>query len=136
MTDLGRILTAAMFAFHVIVGCCAHHAHACDERDASHLSHAVEVAEVHGFEGFCLGNLVDHVEHGPNDCHGSQCEFVRPTTHAAIPSHLQFGYAPVLPLPSYQQLCAGEFSLAQHCFPAGRLLMPVPLHLANQVLLI
>jgi hypothetical protein len=135
MADLGRILTAAMFAFHVIVGCCAHHAHACNEMDASHPSHEAEVSVGHSVEGFCLGHLVDHVEHGPNDCHGSQCTFVRPTHDVVVPSLVQLGHLWVLPSLCHQ-LGAGEFSEAQHCFPAGRLLMPVPLHLANQVLLI
>ena len=32
MAGLVRIVTAAMLAVHVMVGCCAHHAHACEQR--------------------------------------------------------------------------------------------------------
>jgi hypothetical protein len=59
-----RILTAATLMVHLLVGCCAHHAHACD---------------THSVQGQCPDHQDDasgHSRHGQEDCQGRKCAFV------------------------------------------------------------
>ena len=75
-----------------------------------------------------------HSHHGPHDCQGGTL-FLRGVEQAeqqcvrsAVPS-----VRPALLDDQYSLIGAGS---EQHLFAAGRLLLPVRLHLANQVLLI
>jgi hypothetical protein len=124
-----RILTAAMLAVHVMVGCCAHHAHACDGQAHSSCSEGVAT-----HDGQCPQGGADHGHHGPGHCQGSQCSFVSstgPNTHSFARPSLAF----VTPLRDEQYFSIGA-NFGQRFFATGRLLPSVRLHLVNQVLLI
>jgi hypothetical protein len=125
MSRLFRILTAVVFAVHLMVGCCWHHAHACESEVDVHPAHE-QCADSHD-------SGTNHSQHGPQDCQESQCSFVAavsPSSHwLAQPSQACVG------------VLTGQPSLVgagseQHCFTAGRLLLSVRLYLVNQVLLI
>lgn len=134
MAGLWRIVTAALLVTHLMVGCCAHHSHACEA--ATHSSSDVDV-DASGTHGECFhspGCQADHDQHGPQDCQGDKCSFVFRGQLANYSfGQLQQAFLAVLPdaRPSL-----GEFRPEQPSLASGRLLLPVRLHLANQVLLI
>jgi len=124
-----RILTAALLVAHFTVGCCAHHAHACDGMDRPLPAQGAATPD-----GQCPGSGVDHAHHGPHDCQGGKCSVVSPnrTVRDGFVPPFQTFSAPLLDdLPALVGNAA-----EQRFFPTGRLLLPVRLHLANQVLLI
>jgi hypothetical protein len=129
MAGLWRIVTAALFAAHLVLGCCAHHSHACEV--ATHSS-----ADNPADQGTCShshGHLAEHGQHGPHDCQGGRCSFVfRGQADVALDPPLQ---AALVCLPD-DQTSSGDFHSEQDAPTSGRLLLPVRLHLANQVLLI
>ena len=129
MAGLCRVLIAATLVIHLLVGCCSHHAHACDNKDCPSPTHSDAT-----HDGQCSDSGSDHSHHGPQDCEGTKCSFVSPSRSVSdsfvLP--LQPFFAAMLDnqLP---QVGAGRehYSLA-----SGRLQLPVRLHLAYQVLLI
>lgn len=132
MVLLCRIVTATVFMVHLWVGCCGHHAHACDSQGQS--SPAQESTTPNGQYQDGRGEHADHTHHGPQDCQGAKCSVIslgRPVIDlVASPCHVSFALLFDDPLSLVS--AASE----QHFFPTGRLLLPVRLHLANQVLLI
>jgi hypothetical protein len=129
MAALCRILTAATLVVHLIVGCCSHHAHACDGGDCSLQFHSDALHEGHVPE-----SCDDHSHHGANDCRGAKCTFdcsSRPIGSLfVLPCH---AFLAVVPDGAAKPIVSGD----ERCFfSSGRLLLPVRLHLANQVLLI
>jgi hypothetical protein len=133
MAYLCRILTSVMLAAHLTVGCCAHHAHACDgkqpspgapQQPASHHS-CTPVSGLHG--------QVSGPSHGHSQCQGTKCSMVMATGSTVL--LLPLYQAPGAILSDHGSPLLGIHS-QQHDFSAGRLLLPVSLHLANQVLLI
>lgn len=132
MVLLCRIVTAAIFVVHLTVGCCAHHAHACDGQGQS--SPAQEFTTPGGQCQDGRGEQADHTDHGPQDCQGAKCSVVslgRPVIDL-VASPCQASFALLFDDPLSLVSAASE----QYFFPTGRLLLPVRLHLANQVLLI
>jgi len=130
MSRLFRILTAVVFAVHLMVGCCWHHAHACESKDDVQPTHW-QCPDSHS--GSHDGDK-DHSDHGPQDCQGSQCSFVAsssPNSHSFAQSSQPFVTVLLTDQPSLVGI-----SSEQHCFPTGRLLLSVRLYLVNQVLLI
>lgn len=132
MSRLIRIVTAAVFTAHMMLGCCSHHAHACDGKDCPSSSrgtptHDSQCPDSHG-------NGSDHSQHGSPDCHGAKCSFVPPRSEAGnlFGHFFQMFAAPLFQALSSQAGIANE----QRFFAAGRLLTPIRLELANQVLLI
>ncbi len=130
MMQFSRILTAVLFATHIVVGCCGHHAHAYEDQHQS-----APVQETVCPDANSDGQTDDSDHHGPGDCKGARCSFVLSTS--PVGGQLNVQYAP---LPDTLSLDSGS-SLLNSCserslFMVGRLLMPVRLHLANQVLLI
>ena len=126
MSRLFRILTAVVFAVHLMVGCCAHHAHACESQG--------DVQPAHGQCPDSHEGETDHSDHGPQDCQGSPCSFVAsssPSSHSFAQPSQTF----VIALLTDQPSLVGTGS-KQHCFATGRLLLSVRLYLVNQVLLI
>lgn len=127
MAGLCRVLIAGTLVVHVTVGCCWHHAHACERnlslayRDATH-------------DGQSPENSGDHSQHGVNDCQGARCSFVFSSRAVSdlLVQPLQVSFAALL----YDQPSLVGFCSEQPCLASGRLLLPVRLHLANQVLLI
>jgi hypothetical protein len=126
MFKLFRILTAVVFAVHIMVGCCWHHAHACESKD--------DVQPTYGQCPDSHASGADNSHRGPQDCQGSQCSFVSsisPNSHLLVqPSQ---AFVPVLLTDQPSLVGAGS---KQHCFATGRLLPSVRLYLVNQVLLI
>ena len=126
MSRLFRILTAVVFAVHLMMGCCWHHAHACEGKG--------DVQPTHGQCPDSHDSETDHSQHGPQDCQESQCSFVAsisPNSHwFAQPSQ---AFVAVLLTDQPSRVGAGY---EPHCFATGRLLPPVRLYLVNQVLLI
>ena len=134
MSGLLRILTAVVFTAHLTVGCCSHHAHACDGQ--GHLPPAQGTATTHGQCPESPGSAAeaDHANHGPQECQGGKCSVAsqRATGSNPFPPPSHAFVAPLLDSASSLVGAGSE----QHFFSAGRLLLPVRLHLANQVLLI
>ena len=129
MAVLGRILIAATLVVHLMVGCCSHHAHGCDGKDCPLPAHGDVTPD-----GQCPEGGDDHSHHGQHDCQGAKCFFVSPsrTVNDSSIQPFQASVAVLLnELPSLVNLNTEQYSLA-----SGRLLLPVRLHLANQVLLI
>jgi hypothetical protein len=126
MSRLFRILTAVVFAVHLMMGCCWHHAHACESQGDMQPTHE-QCPDSHNGE-------TGHSQHGSQDCQGIQCSFVASISPTSIsfaqPSHV---FA-IVPLTSQPSLVGGDFE--QHGFIASRLFPSVCLYLVNQVLLI
>jgi hypothetical protein len=132
MSGLFRILTAVVFTVHLIVGCCSHHAHGCDSQGRLPLAQGAATTGQYYSDGSSSG--VDHANHGPQDCQGAKCSIVSPSRTAVDSLVLPF-QASVAPL--FDNLASLVSVVSeQHFFSAARLLLPVRLHLANQVLLI
>lgn len=129
IANVSRVLIAASLVIHLGLGCCAHHAHAC--------------------EGTVLRSVVQsdgttnqpspsrdahHSHHGTDDCQGTQCSYVSPdrTLSDSLGPSLGVVFVSVLddPIPTV------GIGLKRPLLTSGRLLLPVRLHLANQVLLI
>jgi hypothetical protein len=128
MTVLCRILIAVTLVVHMMVGCCAHHAHACE----GHLSRA------HGgatHDSQSLGNGCGHSRpHATTCCQGERCSFVSPDR--PVSELLAFSCQTFCTAVLDDQPPLVGFGTAQISIASGRLLLPVRLHLANQVLLI
>jgi len=120
-----------------MVGCCSHHSHGC-EGDLSgpiddlathggHCSHATRDGE-HSNSG------CDHSHHGTSDCQGATCSFLS-SSRTVADSFAPTVEAPLAALLNDQPSLA-RFSPEQCPLSSGRLLLPVRLHLVDQVLLI
>jgi hypothetical protein len=130
-------LSAAILVVHLVVGCCAHHAHDCPQTcEARHSEGTGDDAGTpcDGHSHNEQGQTNDH-HHGPDECRGVKCSFVRAANDTIAKAILQLCQAQVAPLLDDVSASPGILS-EQHFFAAGRLLLPVRLHLANQVLLI
>jgi hypothetical protein len=126
MAGVCRIVTAMVFAAHMMLGCCAHHAHAADSHGRSSPQ---EAASPIGHCGEDHDGPADHSQHGTHQCHGGKCSFVA-SSNSVVPVLP----ALVVPLANQAELLTSVFS-SQGTVVAVRPL-PVRLHLANQVLLI
>jgi hypothetical protein len=135
MGEFYRILTAAMLAIHLMVGCCWHHAHAGDNKDCS--SPARNDASHDGDQ--CPESGDGHSHHGPQNCQGERCSFLAPAVspNQAVGGSLTLSFQTVfMALPDDQLPLVGFGPEQQLSLASGRLLLAVRLHLANQVLLI
>jgi hypothetical protein len=132
MAGLVRILTAVMFTAHILLGCCLHHAHAenvknCPISDRDNPSAKSQCHDSHG-------NDSDHSQHGSRECQSSKC--------AAISMSRSAGNSFAQPAQTFvaspmTNPCPVIGVISKQCFLAsGELLLPIRLHLANQVLLI
>lgn len=129
MAGLFRILNSATLVVHLMVGCCLHHALGCETQHYSSGTHCDTT-----LDGQCPQCRRDHSHHGTQDCQGGTCSFVSPRRTVGgsfIPPH----QASFVALPIDQSSHAG-IGTRQRFQATGRLLLPVRLHLANQVLLI
>ena len=129
MVRLSRILSIAMLVVHLLVVCCAHDAHGCESKHPSSatLSDAT-------LEGQCPECRCDHSHHGPRECPGCKCYLASPRrpVGGSFSPPFQASFA-VLSNAHFSRLA---ISLHQQSRATGRHLLPVRLHLANQVLLI
>jgi hypothetical protein len=129
MTTLYRVITAALFAIHLTVGCCVHHAHGCDGKEQC-LPAAADASD-----GLCGTDHADHEHHGPHDCQGAKCTFIRPGDEMAAQWLCDAVQMPAT-LTADNAFAPSDNCSEQHFFLSGRLLLPVRLHLANEILLI
>jgi hypothetical protein len=132
MSRLIRIITAAMFTAHIMLGCCIHHAHACESQ-----GDALPVQGTAAQDCQCPddhGCQTQHSNHGSQGCKGEKCCFVHSNLTAGN-SLVQLSRMFVTPL--FQDVSSPDVTVKQrHSIDTGRLLTPLRLHLANQVLLI
>jgi hypothetical protein len=132
MYRLLRILTAVVMMAHLVMGCCLHHAHACENMKCTNPTRETASLEIQ-----CSTNVHDgssHAGHGVQKCQGEKCSFIpsSPTAGSFVMQPFQG-----LVLSIIDESFALTCSFAEQKFSAtGRLLPPVRLHLANQVLLI
>ncbi len=126
MAALCRILTAATLVVHMMVGCCAHHAHACKG----------DLSPAHGdaaHDGQSPGDSHPS-HHGANDCQGAKCSMVcsgQPDGDSLVQPFQAFRAVLLDDRPSPAGSGRQRYDQA-----SGRLLLPVRPHLANRVLLI
>jgi hypothetical protein len=126
MVRLFRILTAVVLAVHLMVGCCWHHAHACESKGDTQSTHG-QCPDSHD-------SGADHSQHGPQDCRGSQCSFVASSnlnSHSLSQPSQTFVLVSLADQPSLVGMGS-----EQHFFATGRFPLSVRLYLVNQVLLI
>lgn len=131
MAGLFRILTVAVFTAHIMLGCCIHHTHASAGEDCLLSSGGTAPnSQCPGNHG----NGSDHSQHSSSDCQGVKCSIVSPRSQVGNP-FVHFSQIFVAPL--FQDLSSlTGIANEQQSFATGRLLLPIRLHLANQVLLI
>jgi hypothetical protein len=132
MSGLIRILTAAMFTAHIMLGCCIHHAHACDNQGCALPIHGMAAQNNQCPDDH--GSGAGHSNHGSQGCKGENCSFVHANFKAGN-SLVQLSRMIVTPF--FEDLSVPDMKARlQHSIAASRLLTPFDLHLANQVLLI
>jgi hypothetical protein len=132
MAALGRIVSAAIVVVHLMAGCCAHHAHACDCEGQQPTKVGAHCTDMQHHD--CCGGVADHPHHSQHACKGGTCSVVLPSRPAGTSLEKAL-HAVVVVLPNDLSSVLGSES-ERHALPTGRLLLPVRLHLANQVLLI
>lgn len=135
-------LTAAFLAAHTVLGCCWHHVHACGhEHDPLGLAGWQHGGDLR--HGHSAGVSAPSGDRHPDrdECRGSKCDFLAAKDESVVTKNL------TARPPSAACQLAGLPCLAVDRSPAGGLLhpalvragvllLPVRLHLANQVLLI
>ncbi len=130
-------LSAAILVVHLVVGCCAHHAHdcpqTCDARHSRGMGHGAS-APCDGHSSGHPDQTTDH-HHGTDECQGVKCSYLRTASDTLAKAFLLPRLAHVTPVLADDSALVGGFS-EQPALASGRLLLPVRLHLANQVLLI
>lgn len=140
MAAVWRVLTAAMVVTHFTVGCCVHHTHACDasarlfsplaDRSPDHAGPGDHLKPCSGDHDGCA----DHSHQEPHGCKGTTCSAVRHEPSLDFPCG---NPAPaVIELPAAGDVDLSATAREDNLLSTGRLLLPVRLHLANQVLLI
>lgn len=129
-------LTAVLLFAHAVLGCCAHHLHACGE---SHGSIAVGSGN-HRHSNSCgdhsagTPDRTGHEHQGQDDCQGSTCDFGRPANDRYAKSGDAF--CQLVALPPFAVVPALVGCQLEHDLTATCVLPPVRLHLVHQVLLI
>jgi len=127
MVGLIHISVSAMLVVHLTLGCCWHHSHKCEGNFS--LAHA---ALLH--DGQHKEDNSDHSHHGTNDCQGAKCSVLSP--NQTVDDLLIQPHGDFLTTISHDPPSIVGFDACQPAASSGRLLLPVRLHLANQVLLI
>jgi len=140
MDGLWRILTVAALIAHLWVGCCAHHAHACEGTVHSDQGDSPSDQGHDADHGDCPGDRAGHAyhhgQHGTHGCQESPCSFVLPSPPPQGSKPCDQGlHGSYLPVPDVQPCVAGDFGEARSQL-SERFSLQVRLHLANQVLLI
>jgi hypothetical protein len=130
-------LTAGLLAMHAVLGCCWHHAHACEREctQAALESSAPHAAHVdHDADSCDSTNSKPGQNHGPHACQKGKCVFLGTVENRAdvslglnLSSHVSATFYTV----SSQMPAA-----VRPLFAADALLPPLRLHLAHQVLLL
>lgn len=126
-------LTAVMLLAHAMLGCCAHHVHACGHAHRQVGSNDGSTACHDHATGYSEGSEGKHQDR--DDCRGNRCDMVRPANQAAGKSDPASYQVLGLSLPAVAQASGGRYRVQQLC-TFGTVSLPVRIHLANQVLLI
>jgi hypothetical protein len=128
-------LTAVMLFAHALLGCCSHHVHACgqthDQVSWMGGNRCVDEAHEHSPGS---PERSGHKHQGNDDCRGSKCDLGRPADEQVAKSHLVSSQLMALP-PSLADQASACGHLGENLSADG-ILLPVRLHLVNQVLLI
>ena len=129
MFHLSRILSSAMLVVQLMVGCCTHPAHGCESKYTSSATHGDAT-----IEGQCPECRCDHSHHGTRERQRRNCSVASPRRPVGGSFSPPF-QASVAASPNAHllRLAIGSH---QQSWATGRLLLPVRLHLANQVFLI
>jgi len=128
MVRLCRILSIAVLVVNLMVGCCAHDVQGCESKRTSATTYGDTT-----LQGQCPGCRCNQPHHGPRECQGRKFSFSpRRFVGRSWSLPLRASLAG-LPNADFSRLAVG---LHQPFRASGRLLLPVRLHLANQVLLI
>ncbi len=132
MGGLIRLLTAATLTAHVIVGCCAHHAHACPNLFHSAVDWGTATPD-ENCPSACDGGA-GHAEHGSPICLAGKCLAVASSSPAGnwVAQWLHAFAGPLLD----DRSCPVGNDWQQRFLASGWLRPPVPPTLAHQVLLI
>jgi len=139
VSSLFSSLTAVSVLAHALLGCCWHHAHACEDA----VSHG-EAADLLG--GHCHAPAVSAScgcghhscqgdSEGPDPCHGGRCTFLR-SERARAPAEAPMpcpfpGTCAMIDATASSRLAGGEHKPS--CSADG---LPLRLHLFYQILLI
>lgn len=130
MAGLFRVLTVVTLTVHLTMGCCWHHAHGCPD-DASQASSPHQAMP--GAACSCNDAPSDHGSHG---CHEPKCSFVA-ASRLVVDATAASGFAQATSGALLNDPSSREgFSSFSLLSSMDRLLPPVRLHLAHQVLLI
>lgn len=126
MYRMYRIATAVVFAVHLMVGCCWHHAHGDQCRNVATAAQHQCPAD-HDAQG-------DGSQHGPFCCQGSKCSFAAPHNSSGN-TLVQFPqlYAVAAQGDLFSPQCEGRH---QGGCRSGLPCPTIRLHLVNQVMLI
>lgn len=137
MKKIVHTLAMTVMLYHLLVGCCVHHAHSDTALWASEIQTATCCHHDHGRGDHRQGHSLPHNSSGePEGCKGAKCAFVVPPLDGRSPL-LQWGQDPGLTAPlaaGHAIAPASTRPTLEHSLPGGP--PPVPLHLAHQVLLI
>jgi hypothetical protein len=129
MVWLSHNLSIVLLVVHLVVGCCAHHVRGCETKHTSRVAHGDTTLDRQCPECGC-----GQSHQGSRDCQNRKCFRTSPRRPLGRP------FGPPLLVSAAIMPDAHLTRLAtrwQHQSPAtGRLLLPVRLYLANQVLLI
>jgi len=133
MAGLCRILIAATLVVHLMVGCCAHHAHACDGRHSSS-----PVRETTTPEQSCSDDHDGHPEHSSQEhshCQGEKCSVVLSANTTIAKPLVRFcALSAAMSLDEVSRSLGG--CSHRRLFSDGLPTPPLPLYLAHQSLLI
>jgi hypothetical protein len=132
---LCRMFTAVAFLVHLIVGCCAHHAHACGVKGhcipTPGAASPIEPCPDHS------GSPADQGQPGSHGCQGVSCSFIRTANDSLSGPLLQIYPIPVVPWSDVGNLLSGNSFLGQFlAFSPDGPSPPVRRHLFLQILLI
>jgi hypothetical protein len=129
MIRFSRTLSIALLVVRLMVGCCTHYVHGCESKHISSATHSGAT-----LEGQCPECGCDHSHHGPGECQRPKCSLASPRrpVGGSFSPPLQASFAGL----PHAHLPRQAIGLHQQSRTTGHLLLPVRLHLANQVLLI
>lgn len=138
MRSIVSLITASALLLHMWLGCCAHHAHAAEERPCalhSGSEAAVGHDHCHGHEHPAPRSDSPHHPGGPSDdCHESHCTFLVAGKTIVVLDSL-ISPLPELAIDAHVAQAASS-SIHSICETDDHLRPPVRLHLYYQVLLI
>lgn len=137
MRSIISLITGAAFWLHVLLGCCAHHAHAADKIVCPNPASAESVGHGHLHvhdHSTPDSETPDHPGGSHDDCHESHCAFLV-TGKTTIVLDTLVATLSAVPFDTVVAQTASP-SVNWVCDTEDHLRLPVRLHLFNQVLLI